>query len=123
MIGGLEPVDGRDVGVVECRQEIGFPREARQALRVASEERRQNLERDVARQLAVAGAVNFAHPAGADQGDDLVGAEACAGRQAHRSLEIIRTAKPMSYVRRSPGRRPLPPALLIHTRSSTTLMP
>ena len=124
MIGGLEPVDGRDVGVVECRQEIGFPREARQALRVASEERRQNLERDVARQLAVAGAVDFAHPAGADQGDDLVGAEACAGRQTHRGLEIIRSAKPMSYVRRSPGVGSFSClCLLTYTRSSTTLMP
>ena len=53
MIGGLEPVDGRDVGVIEGREEIGFPREARQTLRVVSEERWENLERDVARQLAV----------------------------------------------------------------------
>ncbi len=126
MIGRLEAVDGRDVGMIERRQEIGFAREARQALGIAGEERRQNLERDVARQLAVAGAVDFAHPAGADQGDDLVGAEAGAGRQTHRSLEIIRSAKLMSYVRRSPASRLSPVFCLLsltYTRSSTTLMP
>jgi hypothetical protein len=108
--------------VVECRQEIGFPREARQALRVASEERRQNLEGDVARQLAVAGAVDFAHPASADQGDDLVGAEACAGRQTHRSLQIIRSVKPTELRPPVARRRPLP-LLPDYTRSSTRLMP
>ena len=40
MIGRLEAVDGRDVGMIERRQQIRFPREARQALRVAGEERR-----------------------------------------------------------------------------------
>ncbi len=83
MIGRLEPVDGRNIGMVERRQKIRFACEARQALRIAGEERRQNLERDVSRQLSVAGAIDFPHAAGADERDDLVGAEASAGRQAH----------------------------------------
>jgi hypothetical protein len=40
--------------------------------------RRHDLDRDVAAPACVVGAIDFAHPARANGGDDLVDAEACS---------------------------------------------
>jgi hypothetical protein len=40
----------------------------------------ENLERDVAAEARIAGAVDFAHSTRPERGDDFVGAESCAGR-------------------------------------------
>ena len=69
--------------MVERREQVGFPREARQPLGIAREELGENLERDVSRQFAVARTIHLAHAAGADQRDDLEGAEAGAWRKGH----------------------------------------
>ena len=50
--------------------------EARQAIRIGRELRRQDLDRDLATQLRVARAIDLAHAAGADRRDDLVDADA-----------------------------------------------
>ena len=50
---------------------------------VVGEGLRQDLDRHVPSEPRVAGAVDLAHPAGADQAEDLVGAEPCAGREWH----------------------------------------
>ena len=47
----LEPEDRGDVRMVELRQELRFTLEARQALPVVGEERRQHLDRDFAPEL------------------------------------------------------------------------
>ena len=62
----LEAVDGRDVRVVQRRQDLGFPLESREACDISRERRRQDLDRHVAFQLAVARAVDLAHSAFAD---------------------------------------------------------
>ena len=55
--------------------------EAPQAVRHRCEKRgRQDLDRDLAAQARVAGAVDLAHAARAEGGEDLVGPEAGAGR-------------------------------------------
>ena len=66
---------------------------------------RQHLDRDLASEPRVAGAIHLAHAAGAERGDDLVGAEAGTGgegmpgnlpysraarRPANRSVSTVR---------------------------------
>jgi hypothetical protein len=47
---------------------------------------RQSRHGDVATMLAVAGAIGLAHPSGAEDGDDLVRAEASAGTERHPAI-------------------------------------
>ena len=75
---GLEAVDRGDVRVVELREELRLALESRQALLVLGERRGQDLDRDLALQPRVGRAVDLAHPALAELGGDLVGAEALA---------------------------------------------
>jgi hypothetical protein len=57
----FQAVNCRDVRVVERSQHLRFAAKARQAFRVVAELSGQNLERHVAIQLGVAGAIDFAH--------------------------------------------------------------
>ena len=85
--GFFQAVDGRDVRMIERRQELGFALEAGHALGIAGEGLGQDLQRDVAIEASVAGAVDFAHAAGAEERDDLVGADLGAGaKHAERSF-------------------------------------
>ena len=68
----LEPVDRGDVRVVERGEEVRLALEAREALGVLRHLRRQHLDRDVAAEVRVGGAVDLAHPAGAEGGGDPV---------------------------------------------------
>ena len=74
----LEAVDRGDVGVIELGEELRFALEARQALLVLGEGGRQDLDRHLALQARVGGAIDLAHAALAELGGDLVGAEALA---------------------------------------------
>jgi hypothetical protein len=58
--------------MVERGEDLGFALEASHTLSVCGEGFRQNLQRYVALQFRVLGAVNLAHPARADQADNLV---------------------------------------------------
>jgi hypothetical protein len=71
----LEPIDGRHVRVVECGEEPALALEARTEVRSLCQPRGQRLERHLAREPRVAGAVHLAHTAGAEQPEDLVRAE------------------------------------------------
>jgi len=71
----LETVDRADVGVIERREHARFTFEACEALRLADEEARKDLDRDVASQFGVACAVDLAHAARAQQRIDAIGAE------------------------------------------------
>ena len=70
--GALEAVDVGDVRVIERREQLGLALEARQALGVRRERGRQHLDRHVAVELRVGGAIHLAHPARAERRDDLV---------------------------------------------------
>ena len=72
--------------MVELGQELRLALEAREALRVRGEGRGQDLDRDLALELRVGGAVDLAHAALAELGGDLVGAEAGSRAEAHRAL-------------------------------------
>jgi hypothetical protein len=79
----LEAVDGGNVGMVQRRQRLRFPREPRETLGVVREQRRQDFDRDVTIQLRVAGAIHLAHPAFTNLRGHFVRAEARAGVEAH----------------------------------------
>ena len=64
--------DGGDVRVVERREYLGLALEPHEPIRVGGEGLGQHLERDVAIELRVAGAVDLAHAARTQLGHDLV---------------------------------------------------
>ena len=69
-------VDGRDVRVVERREDFGLALETCEAFRVGRACGRQYLHRHVALQLRVGRPVDLAHPAHTDLGSDLIRTEA-----------------------------------------------
>ena len=71
----LDGEDGDDVRVVERGDGPGFPSEARQTVGVSREGIGKNLQRNIAIQFRVAGAVDLTHATSAEQGQNLVGAE------------------------------------------------
>ena len=65
-------VDLRDVRVVEAREDLRFPLEPGQPIGVGSEGVGEDLQRDIAAQLRVGGAIDLAHAALADEGSHVV---------------------------------------------------
>ena len=65
--------------LVERRQDLRFPFEAGEPVRVVGERLGQHLDRHVAIQFRVVGTVDFAHSARANLADDFVDAETRAG--------------------------------------------
>jgi hypothetical protein len=57
----FETVNGCNVWVVQCGQELRFAFETRHPLRILGEGARQNLQRNVAPELCVRRAVHFSH--------------------------------------------------------------
>ena len=81
--GILESVDLCDVWIVQCRQRPGLALETSQALRIRCHAGRQDLDRHVAIEARVTGAIDLAHSAASNQLDDVVRPDARATRQAH----------------------------------------
>ena len=74
----LEPVDDRDIGMAQTRQNLGFPLESGQTIRVGGDSRRKNLDRDLAFEIRVGGAIYLSHPTYTDPGVDFGWANATA---------------------------------------------
>jgi hypothetical protein len=68
--GLLEAVDRPDVRMVEGRERFGFTLKARKAIRIAGHRCRQHLDRRRPLQIAVDRAIDLAHSAFAELGDD-----------------------------------------------------
>src|SRR5687767_6000681 len=81
----LEPMDVRDIGMVERRQQLRFAAEPAQTLWVVGEQVRENLDRDVTVQLGIAGPIDLTHTTGPEGRADFVRAEAGSERQRHRA--------------------------------------
>jgi hypothetical protein len=79
----LETVDTGDVGVIERREQFGFPLESRQSVGVVRNAVREDLERDIPLQSGVPRLVDFAHPADSEQGEDFVHADPGACNKRH----------------------------------------
>jgi hypothetical protein len=68
-------VDGENVGMVEGRSGLGFLLEPLQPVGVAGDERRQDFDCDFTLQGRVAGSIDLAHSACAEQGENFVAVE------------------------------------------------
>ena len=79
--GILYAVEGRDVRMVERREHLRLAREARDALGVAGEALREDLQRDVAPELGVSRAIHLAHAASPERAGDRIRPEPGSGRQ------------------------------------------
>ena len=81
----------RDVRMIERGEHLRFALEARQALGVVRERVGQDLDRDVASELRVAGAIHLAHPAPSRR-VNLIRAEASSSGQSHAAVLFSRQA-------------------------------
>ena len=75
----FEPVDAGDVRVIQRREGLGFTLEAGEPISVVRERLGQDLDRDVAIQLRVAGPEDLPHAAFADAGDNFVDTQTGTG--------------------------------------------
>ena len=80
----LEPIDRRDVRVIQGREDLRLALEPRQPLGVLGHRLRQDLDRDLAVELGVPRPVHLSHPARAERRQDLVGAELRSRGETHR---------------------------------------
>ena len=79
----FQPINVRDVRMVERGQRLRFAGEPRQPIGIAGEGVRQDFQRDVAVQLRVPRAIHLAHAAGPDGAEDFVRTESHACGQRH----------------------------------------
>ena len=89
-VGFLEAVDAADVRVIEGCEHFRFPLESCEAIGIVGERLRQDLDRDVASQLRIAGPIHFAHAARAEGRDDFVRTYANAGSESWARLPVSR---------------------------------
>ncbi len=80
---GRGAVEGANVRVVQAGDGLRLALEPLLQIRVCGDMFGQHLDGDGAVQAGVAGFVDFAHPARAEGGEDLVGAERGAGLDGH----------------------------------------
>ena len=85
----FEPVDRRNVRMIQRREDLRFTLEARESFRIVGDYRQQDFDRDLSMQLRVAGTVHGAHSPGAERGRDLVRAEAIAGSQCREQVREV----------------------------------
>ena len=82
-------MQGADVGMVEAGNGAGFAHETFAIFGFPGKMIGEDFDGDGAVKAGVAGAVDFAHAAGAEGGGDLVGTEFGSGGQRHRLGGII----------------------------------
>ena len=81
-VGGfLQPIDLRNVRMVQRGEHFSFALKTRKAIRIAGDRGRQNLDRHRSFQVAVGRTIHLAHSARAEGGEDFVGAETGTGQE------------------------------------------
>ena len=80
-VGFFDAVEPCDVRMVQRREHFGFALKAREPIVVSREQRRQNLDGDLAFELRIRRAVDLAHAAGSNGRDDLIWTETGAGSE------------------------------------------
>src|SRR5579864_4416034 len=92
--------------MVQGGQRLGFAREALEAIRIRGEEIRQDLDGDIAVERRVLRAVDLAHPAGAELGNDFVRTDVRTWRtpaiRSHGSALDSCDRQAYSYLQRRP---------------------
>ena len=81
--------DSENVGMIQNARGARFLFESLQAVCVQRQFGREKLDRDVAAQRAVVGAINFAHSARADERANLIAAQPSTCRNIHRSVVVL----------------------------------
>ena len=89
-------VDGADVRIVQRGDGARFLLEALPRFRIGRERAREHLDGNRAIEPRVARAIDLAHAAGADRGDDLVRTKACAGLERHEGHCSLTCTRPPS---------------------------
>ena len=79
----FEPVDSRDIWMIQRGEDLCFPSETGKPIRIVRERFRQHLERHIAAQLHIARAIHFAHAARTNHGEHFVRAESITRREGH----------------------------------------
>ena len=88
--GFFEPVDRRNIRMIQRGEHFGFALEACDPIRIGRDRRRQNLDGDIALQLGIRRAIDLAHPACANWHGDFIDAEARAGGESQRVTSRVR---------------------------------
>ena len=83
VVGLLDAVDGRNAGVVQAGEDVGFPLKPGEAIGISREGVREDFQGDIAVELGVGGLIDLPHAPLADEGGHVVMAEAGAGAQGH----------------------------------------
>jgi hypothetical protein len=91
-VGLLQPVDRRDVRVVQGGQHVGFPFEARESVGVSGNLVRQGFDRNLALQLGVGRSVDLTHAPRAERRGDLIWTYRCAGAEGHDQSSLSSSA-------------------------------
>ena len=82
----LDPVDVRDVWMIQRSEQVRLALEAGHAIGIRRQAVWQDLDGDVAMQFPVVGAIDLAHAAFTERGDDFVRPKRVARRERHASL-------------------------------------
>jgi hypothetical protein len=85
----LRPVNRGDVRMVERCENVGLPLESLLPQLVVGEEIGEDLDRDLALQLGVLGAVHLAHPAGSEGAEDPVRAQSGPRSERHDNAQYM----------------------------------
>jgi hypothetical protein len=91
--GFADVVNGENVRVIQRGDGAGLLFETAQALSVARERFRKDLQRHFAAETRVARAIHFAHAAGADQRNDFVRSNFAANGEGHQVSALYRLAR------------------------------
>ena len=78
---GFEPINGADMGMIQCPKQARLTLEASPARRIDEEMSWKNLDRDVTSEVSVPSAVDVAHSTRPDGSEDAVGPDLGAGSQ------------------------------------------
>lgn len=87
--GLFEPVNVRDVRVIERGERLRFACQPGESVGIVSNGIAQDLQRHVATEPGIAGAINLAHTALADLAEDLVGAQLLADHHDIRTIDTL----------------------------------
>jgi hypothetical protein len=92
--GIFQAVDMRDVRMIEGGERLRFARKPGQAIGIAGEGVRKDLQRDVAIQLRIVRSIHLTHSACAESGQNLIRADSGAGGEGQRSGIIVPDSSP-----------------------------
>src|SRR5947208_2999887 len=90
-------MDGGNVGVIQRRERLRFELESAEPIFVVRGVRREHLDRDGSFQDRIAGAVDLAHAATADERSDFICAELGVGSIFHRCRASVVGALTLAY--------------------------